>query len=551
MTLHSQAIGPVPEETARIAHAAFRKGNLYLRIRDELGILYEDSFFAVLFPNVGQPALAPWRLALVCVFQFIEGLSDRQAADAVRSRIDWKYILGLELADPGFDFSVLSEFRARLVASEVGQQLLDTLVEQFKARGWLKERGRQRTDSTHVLAAIRLLNRLECLGETLRAALNALATVAPDWLRTWVPAEWFERYGERIEEYHLPKGEAARKQYAEVIGADGSRLLTCVDDETAPAWLREVPAVQILRRTWMHQFFVQEGHVHLRSKDDLPPASLRHDSPYDPEAHYGNKRTTTWTGYKVHLTETCEDNQLHVITHVETTVAALPDSEMTASIHEALAAKQLLPTDHLVDTGYVDADLLIKSQWEYGVRLVGPVRDDIHWQVREAKGYDLSRFTIDWKQHRVTCPVGCHSSKWAYARDPNGRETIQVRFRHSDCTPCPNRQLCTRAKKDPRELTLRPEVEHLALQAGRNFQRTEAFKKEYAKRAGVEGTISQAVRAFELRRSRYIGVARTHLQHLFTAVAINLVRFDTWSTDIPHAKTRTSRFAALALASSG
>ena len=146
MTLHPQAIGIVPEETVRVARAAFRKGNLYLRIRDELGTLYEDPCFASLFPNVGQSALAPWRLALVCLFQFLEGLSDRQAADAVRSRIDWKYILGLELADPGFDFSVLSEFRTRLLAHEAGSLLLDQMSEQFKARGWLKERTRQRTD---------------------------------------------------------------------------------------------------------------------------------------------------------------------------------------------------------------------------------------------------------------------------------------------------------------------------------------------------------------------------------------------------------------------
>ena len=209
---------------------------------------------------------------------------DRQAAEAVRSRIDLKYLLGLELTDPGFDFSVLSEFRARLLAHEAGDQLLDRLLEHFKARGWLKERGRQRTDSTHVLAAIRLLNRLECLGETMRAALNSLATVAPDWLRAWVPAEWFDRYSVRIEEHRLPKGEAERKRYAEQIGADGSLLLTRVYEETAPVWLREVPAVQILRQTWVHQFFVEGGQVRLRSKDDLPPASLHQNSPYDPEA---------------------------------------------------------------------------------------------------------------------------------------------------------------------------------------------------------------------------------------------------------------------------
>ena len=285
-------------------------------------------------------------------------------------------MLGLELTDPGFDFSLLTEFRSRLIAHEAEHHLLDTLIEQFQSRGWIKERGRQRTDSTHVLAAIRFLNRLECLGETMRAALNSVATVSPDWLREQAPAEWFDRYSLRVEESRLPKGEAERKQYAEVIGADGSLLLSASYSETAPVWLREVPAVQILRQTWVHQFYADERHLRLRSKEDLPPASLRQDSLYDPEAHYGNKRTTTWTGYKVHLTETCEENQVHLITHVETTAASVPDSEMTAPIHEALADKQILPGDHLVDAGYVDADLLLSSQLDHGVRLVGPVRAD-------------------------------------------------------------------------------------------------------------------------------------------------------------------------------
>ncbi len=546
MSLHPQAIGPVPEETARVARAVFRKGNLYVRIRDELGTIYDDPLFAALFPDVGQPALAPWRLALVCVFQFLEGLSDRQAAEAVRSRIDWKYILGLELTDPGFDFSVLTEFRARLIAHEAEQRLLDVLIEQFNARGWIKARGRQRTDSTHVLAAIRLLNRLECLGETMRAALNSGATVAPDWLREQAPAHWFERYSLRVEESRLPKGEAERKQYAEVIGADGSRLLSTIYSETAPVWLREVPAVQILRQTWVHQFYAEEGHLRLRGKEDLPPASLRQDSPYDPEAHYGNKRTTTWTGYKVHLTETCEEEQMHLITQVETTPAAVPDSEMTAPIHEALAEKKMLPSDHLLDAGYVDADLLVSSQVEHGVRLVGPVRDDIHWQAREGKGVDLASFTIDWEAKRAICPVGCSSVKWLPMLDRHGHETIHVDFSQKDCGPCPSRACCTKAKKEPRELTLRPQAEHIALQTARQWQKTDAFKEAYAKRAGIEGTISQATRAFELRQTRYIGLAKTHVQHLLMAIAINLVRFDSWHTGTPRAKTRTSRFSALA-----
>jgi transposase len=183
MSLQPQGVSPVPEETARVARAAFPKGNVYMQMRDALGTMYEDKAFAHLFPNNGQPAEAPWRLALITVMQFAEGLSDRQAADAVRSRLDWKYALSLELTDAGFDHTVLSEFRSRLVTGQAEQILLDAMLALFKERGWLKARGKQRTDSTHVLAKIRALNRLLCVGETLRYALNCLAIVAPDWLR--------------------------------------------------------------------------------------------------------------------------------------------------------------------------------------------------------------------------------------------------------------------------------------------------------------------------------------------------------------------------------
>ena len=298
MSLKPQPIGTVPELTAFVARAAFPDGTTHTRLRDELGTLYEDRDFAGLFPDRGQPALAPWRLAMVTLMQFLEDLSDRQAADAVRSRIDWKYALGLELTDPGFDFSVLCEFRARLVAGGAEQLLLEAMLETCKARGLIKARGKQRTDSTHALAAIRTLNRLELVGETMRAALNSLATAAPQWLRSCVPPEWFDRYAHRVEESRLPKGEPARYAHGEAIGADGFRLLEAVDGADAPRWLGEVPAVMILRRVWLCQYYLDEGRVRWRKAADLPPAGRRIDSPYDPEATFGNKRSTTWTGYK-------------------------------------------------------------------------------------------------------------------------------------------------------------------------------------------------------------------------------------------------------------
>jgi len=156
--LHPQEIGPVPAETAHVAHAAFPRGTVAMHLRDTVGLLYKDTDFAALFPTRGQPAEAPWRLAVVSVLQFVEGLSDRGAADAVRGRIDWKYALGLDLSDAGFDYSVLSAFRARVVAGGVEEHFLEALLTRCKEQGWLKARGRQRTDSTHVRGATRAIS---------------------------------------------------------------------------------------------------------------------------------------------------------------------------------------------------------------------------------------------------------------------------------------------------------------------------------------------------------------------------------------------------------
>jgi len=184
MSLHREPIGPVPEETVRVAQAVFRQGNRCMRLREALGTIFNDEEFADLFSSTGRPGEAAWRLAVVCILQYIEDLSDRQAASAVRARIDWKYLLGLELRDAGFDFTILTDFRARLLAGEAEQRIFELLVQRLSEGGWIKKRGVQRTDSTHVLAAVRRLNRVELLGETLRAALNTLAQHHPEWLRS-------------------------------------------------------------------------------------------------------------------------------------------------------------------------------------------------------------------------------------------------------------------------------------------------------------------------------------------------------------------------------
>jgi transposase len=547
MSLQPQAIPPIPEETARVAHALFPQGNRYMRLRDELGSIYTDEQFAALYPAGGQFAEQPWRIALLLVMQFMENYTDRQAAEAMQTRIDWKYVLSLELTDPGFDFSVLSEFRQRLLVSGQEEQILSTLLQICRERGWLKERGKQRTDSTHVLAAIRTMNRLECVGETLRAALNSLATVVPDWVRAFTPIAWYERYGTRIEDFRMPKEASKRQALAGQIGADGWALLTAVYASSAPTWLREVPAVQVLRRVWVQQFTHIQEQVVWRSDDNIPPASRLISSPYDPDAHMSIKRSTVWTGYKVHLTETCDADLPHLLIHVETTGATTQDKEMTGTIHQALAERQLLPAEHAMDTGYVDGDHLVTSQHTYGVDLLGPITCSPSWQAHAGQGFDHTGFSIDWQAKQATCPQGKISRKWTLRQDRTASGVIRIQFGKQDCLTCPCRSQCTTASTNPRQLMVRPQAQFEAIQAARQRQQTQEFKERYAIRAGIEGTISQGVRAFDLRRSRYLGLAKTHVQHVITATAINISRLLAWMMGIPLDGTRVSRFAALAL----
>jgi transposase len=483
---------------------------------------------------------------LVTVLQFAENLSDRQAADAVRGRIDWKYLLGLELTDSGFDYTLLHEFRNRVLDNEAEGQLLDVVLELFRDRKLLKARGRQRTDSTNVLAAIRDLNYLELMGETMRQVLNTLAVLVPDWIRGQTPLEWFERYGQPFFQWQLPKSKSEREDLADMIGHDGFRLWHMMKQSSAWTWLREVPAVETLRQVWLQQFYVEDDIVRWRKKADRPPATKRIASPYDTEARWATKRSTHWCGYKAHLTETCEEDQPLLITNVETTSSTTEDFDVTETIHQHLSEKDLLPAEHLVDSGYIDARVLAESQSEHGVDLVGPARRDPSWQAKAGEGFDLACFVIDWERQSVTCPQGKTTTGWTPHLDEQGEPRIQARFSILDCRTCPSRDKCVRSQTRPRTLRFRPKEQHLALQNARLRMATDKFKQAYAPRAGVEGTISQGARGFGLRRSRYIGQAKTHLQHVLTAVAIDLMRVADWFEETPRARTRCSRFAALA-----
>ena len=437
---------------------------------------------------------------------------------------------------------MLSEFRTRLLEGQAEQLLFEVLLTTFRDAGLLRARGRQRSDSTHVLAKVRALNRLECVGATFRHALNCLAVVAPDWLVAHSPPAWLERYGPRFVDDRLPESKTERDTLATVIGADGHALLAALAAPAAPSWLGQVPAVQILRQVWLQNYtWTRHGTLRWRTNEELPPSAQFISSPYDLDAHYSRKRTTSWIGYKVHLSESCDDDLPHLITNVETTAATTTDAAVTPRIHAALAQRDLVPSVHLVDSGYIDTDLLVESDTQYALDLLGPMQGD------STGKHEPIRALPPQIPHRLG-PAARHLSGRTHQHGVDTRPGERVNKRTQKCSSRSHNGIaspvciaCTVPKRNAgRSVPLQAKYE--ARRAARAREATPEFKVAYAKRAGVEGTISFGMRTSDLRRARYVGQAKTHLQHLATAAGINLLRVSAWLNERPRAKTRQSTF---------
>jgi transposase len=575
---------PAPEVAAAV-RAAYRRRQppLPVTIRDRLGELFADGEFAAAFGVRGRPGWSPGRLALITVLQMAENLTDRQAADAVRDKVSWKYALGLGLDDEGFDASVLAEFRSRVVAAGLEQRALDLLLGALIEHRLLAAGGRQRTDSTHVVAAVRDLNRRELAGESVRAAAEALAAAAPDWLTALIDtAEWARRYGARIDTWRLPTSQAKRAALAGTYGRDALVLLRAVHGGKAPAWLRELPAVDVLRRVLVQNYLITtdaRGRQVIRMReaevDGLPPGRLRLTSPYDLDARWAAKgEQLAWHGYKVHLTETCDDvtpdgavpdgvnapvangaadgregERPNLIVSVATTDATVPDAKMLEPIHTGLARRQLLPAEHYLDSGYPSAAAVLDSARRWGITLVTPLLADSSPQARAGAGYDRAHFTIDFDAQQATCPQGQTSARW-HPVTQRGTDAIVIQFAAGTCRPCPVRNRCTRSTspRHGRQLTVRPREVHQAQTAARAAQTTADWQARYAARAGVEGTIAQAITVTGARRARYRGLPKTRLQHVYSAVALNLIRLDAYWNGHPLDRTRTSHLSRLDVA---
>ena len=456
---------------------------------------------------------------------------------------------------------------------------LDALLESLAAAALVKAGGKQRTDSTHVVAAVAALNRLELAGESVRAALEALAAAHPAWLgqRVCVP-DFARRYGTPVTSWRPPGSQAARDELAVAYARDGYALLAAVYDAAAPGWLRELPAVDVLRRVLLQNYtriITADGREVIRRRekepegDGLPPGHARIASPYDTDARCGAKREQFWLGYKLHITETCDDAPPcscrpaagpgqpaaehgkgcahlvfpNLVTTVATTDATVTDNQMTAVIHDDLAAKTLAPGRHYTDSGYLSAALVVSELARYGIALIGPLLADTSAQARAGHGYARADFTIDYATRTVTCPHGKTAATWTPCTQ-RGQAAVVATFAASDCGPCPARALCTKSRR--RQISLLPRDLAEAQAAARAAEKGIPFQADYARRAGVEGAMHQAA-SHGARRARYRGLPKTRLDHIYMACALNLLRLGAYWTGTPLDRQRTSHLARLEL----
>jgi transposase len=298
-----------------------------------------------------------------------------------------------------------------------------------------------------------------------------LSEVAPEWLLEHMDPAWAERYEKRFSDFRLPKDEKKRTELAETIGEDGRRLFEQVCAESRLPWLRELDALETLRRVWVQPYHASEQGTPWRADEEVPPSAVLITSPYDPEARYRRKKSTAWTGYKVHFTETCEVDTPHLIVEVIPTSATMADGDIVGELHAHLEEQQMLPAQHWMDMGYVDAEVLAQSQSRYQVDIVGPVMPDTSWASKEAGRFDHRQFQIDWQAHKTTCPAGHISRDWGHIPDRHGQPSLRVRFPLRLCRSCPLHAQCTPIAA--KVLILRPdEASYRALDQARIRQET-------------------------------------------------------------------------------
>jgi transposase len=516
MSLKTHFPEEIPEETRRLVEPLLSEDSVYRLIGQEAEQMVGDEEFEDMYADEGRPGVNAVVLAFITVFQFLEKLPDRAAATMAVMRLDWKYALRQAVNWEGFHYSDVCNFRKRVLVHGREGVVFERVLAYLRERGYVTAGGKQRTDSTHIIGAVSEPSRLEVVWESLRLALGALLSTDAPWTMQWLPKSFVQTYSQRRSDYRLNQAEI--EQAFRQSGQDGYWLLAQLERVGTPV-LKGLPAIAQLRRVWEEQFTRQADG----SACPRPPGEAGGDaltSPHDADVRYGDKGSHQWVGYKLQLTESAEPSSpARFITDVAVTSTVEQDNVHLSALQQRLAHRQLLPAQQYVDQGYMSGHNLARSL-EQGVDLRGFIREG---NVTKQPQFRLNQFEIDLERRTATCPAGKQSVKWAKAKpDVKNLIAYHVSFgRQCQTCPCFGPGLCT-DKPSGRHLAI--SRHHTLIQARRQEADTTAFQQDMHTRAGIEGTISEVVRAHGARRARYRGLPKNQLQALFTATATNLKR---------------------------
>ncbi len=499
----------IPEEIRSWGEKHLKQDNVYRVIGDQLFSFISADEFMSMYSRTGRPSINPVVLSLVTIFQFLEAIPDRVAAEHVKTRLDWKYALHLPFDDSGFHYSDLCNFRKRLAEHGKESLLFDQLLNRIQSLGFLKKRKYQRTDSTHVLAVIRQLSRIENLSEGLRVSLKAIENSDSAFYQMKIPALYREHWSKPLSDYQMSDDE--RREALERVGRDMHWLLSFL--KTNKESFLRLPELELLQTLFTQHFTIQSHQVHVKAEATTGKDKIQ--SSHEPEARYSTKRDKKWVGYKTHITETAnEKGSVNFITDIATTNACEQDNETLSQIQENIEDRGLKPEQQYTDKGYITGSNLADSQ-EKGIQLMGEASQ------LENKGlFTADEFIIDHQSKTATCPAGCTSISWKELEVGQHKGDMQIRF-GKQCQDCSLKDQCTDSKRGRR---LRLNQHYELLRKRREESRTKSFKETMKRRSPVEGTISEMVRAHGLRRSRYRGIHKTHLQNLLIGTAVNLKR---------------------------
>lgn len=572
--LKPQKLEPIPEETLKIGQEILEPENIMRKIGEQYYEIVKDEDFISMYPRIGQPALSPARLALVSILQAQEHLSDRMAVRMVATRIDWKYALHLPLSYKGFDASVLSEFRERLISNKAERLVFDKVLEKMKTEGMLKGRAVQRTDSLMILSAVKKLNRLELVMETMRLALEEIAIQDMGWFEKNIPKGWIETYAERAQSERIIKerGVKAESETQKLLietGHNGFRLVQIIEQSNIA--LKQLPKVILLEKVWSQQYQirpdsslitepteppnnnsrknqveVEEKTIELSTSESREKAKIKEmiESPHDEEVRYTQKRGKEYRGYKLQLTEIASEEEVAIITDIEIVKASEYDGESLPNIHQRLKDREILPETHLVDTGYVSADAIVESQ-EREVELLGPIAANTTLTARENQGYSVENFSIDFENKKAICPNGQMQRCFSETVNGNGRKVFQILWSKEVCQNCPFKDKCIQGKKLGR--TIKISRNYKVIQQRRIEQKSDDFHNRYRRRAGVEATFSHLVCCLFARQTPYQGKNKTQLHFLILAAGLNIKRAVNWDNGLRPERKRSSRLQNLSL----